>query len=330
MPRFAPLLSLALLGLPALTAWAGPRDASQLATAANASGRPRECSGTAKGSRRSDRLTIWDAAREPQLKRYCDLIARAQARLEQSPAAARDAAAVADRILPDHAAPWVVIGRANVVLRRWDDALTAFERARKLDPRSVEEPAALHDLAVAQRQAGKLPDAIETYRVLVPRLALVPGVRDRASILLEAAALVSTLGNDGLREAVSLLTEARAQPASPLDADVLAMLALTLDRTGAVEQASEVTRMLSARGLQLPVPEGESGSYAYLADPNDGVAMYALSIERQEPKKAVEWWERFVSRTKSDRWRDHARRHVEMLKNPRKTQRPAHPQGPPR
>jgi len=321
---------LGLIASATLPAWAGPRDASQLATAANATGRPRECSGTAKGARRADRITIWDAAREPQLKRYCDLIARAQARLEHAPVAARDAAAVADKILPNHAAPWVVIGRADVVLRRWEDALAAFERARKVDPRSVEEPAALHDLAIAQRQSGKLPAAIETYRVLVPRLALVPGVRDRTSILLEAAALVATLGNDGLREAISLLTEARSQPASPLDADVLAMLALTLDRTGATEQASEVTRMLPARGLQLAVPESESGSFAYLTDPADALAMYALSVERQDPKKSAEWWEKFVSRTKDDRWRDHARRHLEALKNPRKPQRPAQPHGPPR
>lgn len=330
MPRLAPILSFALIASAALPAWAGPRDAAQLATAASASGRPRECSGTARSSRRADRITIWDAAREPQLKRYCDLIARAQARLEQAPVAARDAATVADRILPNHSAPWVVIGRAEVVLRRWNEALSSFERARKIDPRSVEEPAALHDLATAQRQAGKLPEAIETYRVLVPRLALVPAVRDRASILLEAAALVGTLGNDGLREAVSLLTEARSQPASPLDADVLAMLALTLDRTGATEQGSEVTRMLSVRGLQLPVPESESGSFAYLAEPADALAMFALSVERQDPKKAVEWWERFVTRTKNDRWRDHARRHLDALKNPRKPLRPYQPHGPPR
>jgi len=321
MPRLGPFVLLALVAS-ASTAWSAPRDNPRLTTAANASGRPRECDGASRGAARASRVTIWDSARFPQLARYCDLISRAHARLVQAPLAALDAATVADRILPGRAAPSIVIGRVNVALRRWDDALAAFERARSADARSVDDPAALHALATAQRQAGRLPAAIDTYRVLVPRLGLVPDVDTRAAILLEAAGLVGASPGDGLREAVSLLNEARAQPASSLDADVLAMLALALDRTGATEQASEVTRSLSARGLRLTPPGGDEGKYTYLADTDEALAMYAISTERQDAKKSLEAWEKFVTRTKSEPWREHARRHVDALKSPR---RPAQP-----
>ena len=217
---------------------------------------------------------------------------------------------VADRILPGYASPWVLMGRADVALHRYDDALAAFDKARALDARSIEEPHALHDLGVAQRHAGKLAEALETYRTLVPRLGLLSGVQDRALVLLEAAAIAMAGGAEGQREAITLLTEARSYPASRFDPDAYAMLALALDRSGASEQASEMLEVMRARGLALATPDPESPP-AYLVRPGDAVAMYAISLERTDPRKAAELWEKFAASESNQSWKDQARKRME-------------------
>ncbi|MBI5534941.1 MAG: hypothetical protein HY898_19595 [Deltaproteobacteria bacterium] len=312
-PKLMLLGVTAACALCAGTALSGPREGVVLTMAANASGRPRECAGPGNAAERAWHPTIWDNARQPQLRRYCDLIGRAQARLSQAPVAAREAATVADRILPGYASPWVVMARADVAVHRFEDALKEFERARTIDARSVEEPQALHDLAVAQRQSGKLTDALSTYRALVPRLGLLSSVQDRTLVLLEAAS-VAMSQDDGLREAISLLAEARSNPASKLDPDVLALLALALDRAGTAAQAAEMVELMRARGLELTPPERESTAYGYLVQADDAIAMVAISIERSDPRKAAEYWERFVSREGVTKWKDHAKRHLDAAR----------------
>jgi tetratricopeptide (TPR) repeat protein len=335
MARFPLLLGLAFAcALTSAPALAGPREGAALTAAANASGRPKECSGPASSGQRGWRPTIWDNARQPQLKRYCDLLGRAQARLSQAPVAAREAATVADRILPGYASPWVIMGRAEVALHRFDDALKAFEKARSIDVRSIEEPHALHDLGLAQRHAGKLPEALETYRTLVPRLGLLSGVQDRAGVLLEAAAIAMAGGDDGQREAITLLSEARSYPASRYDPDVYALLALALDRSGSSEQASEMLEVMRARGLALAAPDPEAPP-AYLVRTGDAAAMYAISLERTDPKKAAELWEKFASSETNQRFKDHAKKRVEAAraaaaKKPRVVAPPAPAPGKPK
>jgi tetratricopeptide (TPR) repeat protein len=225
------------------------------------------------------------------------------------------------------------MARSDVALRRYDDALKSFERARSIDPRAVEEPPALRDLAIAQRHAGKLAESLATYRSLVPRLGLLPGVQDRVTILLEAASVAMAHSDDGTREAISLLTEARAYPASRMDPDVFALLALALERAEAREQAAEVLELMRARGLQLQAPEPEAQTFGYLVRPADELAMYALVLERTEPGKAAEAWERFAGRETNPRWREHAKKRAEACKaaaarRPRGAAGPARPQGP--
>src|SRR6185503_7469389 len=83
---------------------------ASLAAAAAASGRPRECTGSRRSASKGP--SVWEVARVPNLGRYCDLVARAQAELATSPEAARESAAEADRALPGHASPAVVMARA--------------------------------------------------------------------------------------------------------------------------------------------------------------------------------------------------------------------------
>ncbi|WP_437876483.1 hypothetical protein [Sorangium sp. So ce513] len=176
----------ALLALP--LAAHGGQSGGDLVAAAAAAGRPPECS--ARTSRAIARgPTVWERARAPELPRYCDLLARGQAQLGTRPEAARESARLADQILPGHAAPQVLLARAALALGSPEDAARAFDRARQIDPRSVEDPHTLHDLARSLARTGKHDDALATYRALVPRIDLLGGADQRALVLLEAAHL---------------------------------------------------------------------------------------------------------------------------------------------
>ncbi|WP_437733977.1 hypothetical protein [Sorangium sp. So ce1335] len=266
------LLLPALLALP-LAAHAG-QSSGDLVAAAAAAGRPPECS--ARTSRAIARgPTVWERARAPELPRYCDLLARGQAQLGSSPEAARESARVADQILPGHAAPQVLLARAALALGSPEDAARAFDRARHIDPRSVEDPHTLHDLARSLARTGKRDEALAMYRALVPRIDLLGTPDQRALVLLEAAHLsmaaagaaasaagaaasaagaaasAAGAGSAGappagargeasradLDEAIAYLREARQRAQSQLARDVTLSLALALDRAGDRAQA---------------------------------------------------------------------------------------------
>ncbi|MFW5741511.1 MAG: hypothetical protein ACOC1F_14240, partial [Myxococcota bacterium] len=310
----AHLLGVTLIGGAVLFGSRGPspRDAERLAMAAQASGRPKECRGQADGARQR-RLTIWDRAKQPHLHRYCDLLGRAQAKLDGSPAAAREAARLADQVLPGMAAPRVIIGRAYVRLRDFDQALRYFHKARKLDARSIEDPPSLHDLALAQRHAGKLPEAMATYRVLVPRLGLMPAADDRVAVLAEAAALAMARGKAGLDEALALLQEARAQPLSKHDPIVLGLLALALDRAGAQQEAEAVLDELHRANLAGELVSRRTPS-EMLAYPGDWDAIVGLVLETTDPAGALAAWKRYAEATPAPVFAEHAATHIDKLR----------------
>ncbi|WP_437570354.1 hypothetical protein [Sorangium sp. So ce542] len=248
-----PLLLTALLAFPLafpLAAQAG-QAGGELVAAAAAAGRPPECS--ARSSRAIARgPTVWERARAPELPRYCDLLARGQAQLGSNPEAAREAARLADQLLPGHAAPQVLLARAALALGSPEDAGRAFDRARGVDPRSVEDPHTMHDLARSLARTGKRDEAIAIYRALVPRIDLLGTADQRALVLLEAAHLSmaaagaaakppSGAAAEGARgdldEAIAYLREARQRAQTQLARDVTLSLALALDRAGDKAQA---------------------------------------------------------------------------------------------
>ncbi|WP_437755645.1 hypothetical protein [Sorangium sp. So ce1389] len=251
------LLLPALLALP--LAAHGGQSSGDLVAAAAAAGRPPECS--ARSSRAIARgPSVWERARAPELPRYCDLLARGQAQLGDNPEAARESARVADQILPGHAAPQVLLARAALALGSAEDAARAFDRARRIDPRSVEDPHTLHDLARTLARTGKRDEAIAMYRALVPRIDLLGTADHRALVLLEAAHLSMAAAGAGaptaaagaptaaagapgagaradLDEAIAYLREARQRAQTQLARDVTLSLALALDRAGDKAQA---------------------------------------------------------------------------------------------
>ncbi|AUX27478.1 hypothetical protein SOCEGT47_080690 [Sorangium cellulosum] len=176
----------ALLALP-LAAHGAPGKGDLVAAAA-AAGRPPECSArTGRAIARGP--SVWERARAPELPRYCDLLARGQAQLGDDAKAARASARLADQLLPGHAAPQVLLARAALALGSPEDAARAFARARSIDPRSVEDPHTLHDLARSLSRTGQRDEALAVYRALVPRIDLLATADQRALVLLEAAHL---------------------------------------------------------------------------------------------------------------------------------------------
>jgi tetratricopeptide (TPR) repeat protein len=272
------LIALVLLGNVAV------HDSTDLVAAAAASGRPPEC---AAAARTGARKGVWLRARVPNLRRYCNLMSRAQARLQNDVAGARVAAEAAQKLFPNRAAPKVVLARVALAGGDEAGALAAFDEALALDPRSVEHPLAMHDLARARAQSGKLDEALATYRVLVPRAALLPTRELRAEVLLEAAhmALAAAAKADdptlALDEALAYLREAARDPHHRLATDVSLSLVLALDRAGNRPQADALLAEVGAAGAEWRL----GGSY--LAAKADGYLMAGLAHEVGQPAEAI-------------------------------------------
>lgn len=259
-----------------------------LAIAAQASVRPRECA--KEGSQRV-RPTIWQRAREPNLLRYCELLARGHGQLATSPEAAREAAERASALAPERAAPLVLLGRADMALGESERALAAFEKALSLDDRALEEPGAMHAHARALARAGKVEAALATYRALASRVSLLVGADKRVRVLLEAAELSLSQGPSALEDALAFSRQALREPVREARARTLATMALALDRKGAGEEAEALLGEAARLG----------GAAAVLAFPSDGLAtgeggaVLALVTEPSDPAAAAKLWQGYLA-----------------------------------
>jgi hypothetical protein len=304
------LLVLAGLGAPV------PVD---LVAAAAATSRPEECQ-PQRRERAEGRTSVWDEARSPALRRYCQLLGRAQARLSSQPEEARKAAAEAAELVPGRAAPLVVMARAALRSHDHGAALELFDKALAADPRSVEHPAALHDLAAARLLGGKLDQALESYRVLVPRIGLLATREERARVLLEAAhtamalAGVAASGDKSgplLDEALAFLREASRDPHQPLRTDVALSLVLALDRAGRREQADAML----AEQAGTAGWEKSHGELGYLPAGDEASVLDALALERSDTAAAAASYQKYLETAKGN-WAAAARARLERLRAP--------------
>jgi hypothetical protein len=270
-----------------------PEGSADLSAAAAASGRPRECA--APSRRAARKVTVWEVARAPSLARYCDLLARAQAQLASAPEQAKATALEADAAVGGRAAPAVVMARAALALGDAQEAARSFATARARDARSVEEPNALYDLARTLRATGKLDEALQSYRALVPRLDLLSTTERKVGALLEAAhvamAAPAAAGAAPARaeEAAAWLREARQRPMTALAGDVALSLALALDRSGDRLQADAALVAAAQIGARVT-------GKAYLATADDALALEALAREAAgDDAGAIKGWAAFVA-----------------------------------
>ncbi|MEI9950970.1 MAG: hypothetical protein WDO74_18835 [Pseudomonadota bacterium] len=219
--------------------------ALDLTTAAQASPRPREC----RGATGTD--GVWVRLRGADAQRYCELLGRGYARLVQTPQEALLAAQAAEALAGPLAAVRVLAARADLRLGDNQRAYQLFQQAEANDVQAFADPKALHDYARAASLAGKLPDAVRLYRLLVSRIALLDDPRERAFAQIEAAAHVLAQVDSGADEALGYLAHARKEPLG-LSAWIAGLRLLAIQRSGRAEARASLGPPPSLASLGAP------------------------------------------------------------------------------
>jgi tetratricopeptide (TPR) repeat protein len=287
--------------------------------------RPAECAGL-QGRGASN---VWERAKSPALRRYCDLLASGAAKLASPVSShgpndadgaseanddAREAIALADEAssaLPGRAAPDVLRGRALARLGRWADAAAALERAQGLDPHALDDPAALLVWARALGRAGRFDEAEGAYHALLPRsLALVPAEHGRAE--LEAALLAERRGEAGADEAIALLRQARRDAQDALQALAGLALALALDREGEKDESRSVLGMTRSGDPRAIVEDARAVAVLETTgDVAESDALAAIGLGDRDAASARALWSKYLAgQGGKGPWADAARAHV--------------------
>ncbi len=278
---------------------------ADLATAALASPRPRECRGAPAGTG-----ALWVRAREGDAQRFCDLLARGYARLQQTPADALAAAQAAEALAGEVAPVRVLAGRAQLRLGQAPAALEQFEKAESEDAQAFLDPKALHDYARAASLAGQPLDAVRLYRMLVSRSALLDDVREKSLVQIEAAAHVLSYAQGGSDEALGYLAQARRE-ALGLSPWITGLQVLIAERNGRAERTPGSNASPSLASLTQPL-SGASGE-SPLLPAGELDALRAVLTESSDPGQSGNYDAQFLAHARRENvWIGQAqKKHVE-------------------
>jgi len=276
-------------------------------------GRPPEC-----GEPGGRAANVWERAKSPELRRYCDLVASAASKLAGTTAMAEQALAAAqqaDGVLRGHAAPRVLEGRALVALGRLDEAAQALADGKTRDPRALEDPLALLAWARVLARTGHAEDAADAYRALLPRATSLSAV-ERSAAAVEAGLVAMQRGPAGLDEAVAALREAAREAQDESAAVATLALAVALDRRG---DADECRALLEGRthpqGLRqagdprTPLSSPRARDLLAVA-PVERDALAAIGLESTDAAGARDAWQAFLAAAPKGPWADWARSHL--------------------
>jgi len=247
------------------------------------SGRPPECS-LAGTHTESGVYNVWERAKSPQLRRYCDLVAGATSKLAGSTVmvrAALDLAREAETVVPGHAAPKVLEGRALAALGQKDAALDALREGKARDPGVLDDPTTLLAWARAVAHGGHLDEAVDAYRALLPRAASLSAV-DRIAATVEAGLVALALGPAALDDAIGALREAARDAQDDAEGVAVLALALALDRRNFFE---------GARGKDLAATA-----------PWEVPAIVAFALETTDAVGAHDAWEQYLQANPTGPW----------------------------
>jgi len=228
-------------------------------------------------------------------------------------------AAQADAALPGRAAPLVLRARAEARSGRLAEASALFAEARARDPRALEPPVVLVDVAHVAARLGQREEALVAYRSLVQRLTLLSDPVLESRLLVEAGVLAMAIGPEHLSEAAGYLLEAGRRPAAPgLGDSALAALALVRDRQGRADEADALAKDASGPWLLEADRErarsGKAGPGLELP-PGELEAMIARLAEGHDAGLAAERWKDFLATTPSPpaAYLEHARKRLALL-----------------
>jgi len=276
-------------------------EASQLATAALESPRPRACRSDASGENE-----LWARARAGDTERFCELLAHGYARLAEAPSEALQSAEAAEAIRG--AAPEVAALKARALFRSGNvpASLVQFRAAEQKAALESFEPKALHDYARAASLAGTPADAVRLYRVLVSRSGLVAEQREKTEIALEAAAHVLAYVPNGSDEALGYLGQARraALGLSPLISGLRALIA---ERNGTSVRTPRAGALPSSTALAQAVTG--PGDASVLLPPGELDAVRAVISETTDKAASRMAWQAFLEHARPDNvWLAHGRK----------------------
>ena len=281
-------------------------------TGAWTTGRPPEC-----GDPGGRGANVWERAKSPELRRYCDLIASASSKLagatsmpEEALASAREA----DQVLPDHAAPRVLEGRALAALGKLDEALKALGEAKALDPTALDDPPALLCWARVLARTAHADGAAEAYRALLPRASAMP-TAERASASVEAGLVAMAHGAPGLDEAVAALREGLREAEDEVQSVAVLALALALDRGGDTDESRALLAERAHGDPRMALATARAQELLAVA-PAETHALAALALESNEARDAAgarEAWEKYLAAAASGPWAAQARAHLVAL-----------------
>jgi len=274
------------------------------------SGRPPECADD--GGRA---VNVWERAKSPELRRYCNLVAGAASKLAGATVAAAsalDAAREAERVLPGHGAARALEGRALLTLGRLDEALAVLRDAKALDGRALDDPLALLAWARALGRSGHMDEASDAYHALLPRASAFSRA-DRATIALEAGLVAMPRGEGGLDDAAAALRDSlRESPEDETRAVAALALAVVLDRSG---QPGAARTLLSERlrGDPRRIVATNAARQALAVAPAEASALEALALEVNDASGARDAWETYLQSAPKGPWAGHALAHLAAL-----------------
>jgi tetratricopeptide (TPR) repeat protein len=274
--------------------------------------RPAEC-GMSEGFRAAN---AWERAKEPNLKRYCDLLASGTSKLvglgssilvKEVPQIADEA----DKLLPGRASPSVLKGRALLRLGKPEEALGALNEAKRRDDRALDDPVALLAWARANARTGHLAEAAQAYRAALPRTSALTA-QDRSAASFEAGMTVMAQGPAGIDDAVAMFRQARRDAQDAMQVASVAALALALDRSGQREEAKAVL----AERVRTDVKPllGDPRVKEALADAgvvHETDALVAIALETIDGPAGRETWRKYLEGAGGKGpWADHGREHA--------------------
>jgi len=256
-------------------------------------GRPRECSETRAAS-----ANVWERAKSPELRRYCEIMSLAAARLAAA-SAGKDVLALldeAERVVAGRTPTLVLRGRALLRTRRTKEAFDVLEKAVAADGQALSDPAALLAYARAAARSGAEAKARGAYLSLMPRADLLP-TEERSRTYFEAGLHSMRSGAQGLPTAVLAFREMR-RDATETWADLgKVALALALDRQGLREESASVlgtpraSDVVRALALVNVIESLENGASA-----DETEALRAMVLERSDPAASRAAWKKFLEK----------------------------------
>jgi tetratricopeptide (TPR) repeat protein len=279
---------------------------AQVAGAAWSGGRPPECSEPGGHA-----ANVWERAKSPELRRYCDLVASASSKLAGTAAmaeAALESARGAESVLPGRAAPLVLQGRALAALGKYDEALRALEKGKAREASALDDPLALLAYGRMLARTGRTQDAAAAYRALLPRASALSGA-ERASAEVEAGLVAMSRGEAGLDEAVASLREGVRDAQDELQMVAVLALAVALDRRGDVDESHALLAERLRGDPRTALASTRTRDVLAVA-PAEPHALAGLALEGSDAAGSRDAWQRYLEAATAGPWAAHARAHA--------------------